>query len=56
MRVSTDEPDDLGAGVWAGVVPIAVTFGEPEPDAALRPGITVPDHITGLGAGRRRSA
>ena len=51
-----DEPDDLGAPVWAGVIPIAVTFGEPEPDAALRPGIAVPDHITGLGAGRRRSA
>jgi uncharacterized protein len=51
-----DEPEDLGAGVWAGVVPIAMTFGEPEPDAALRPGIAVPDHITGLGAGRRRSA
>ena len=44
-----DDPDDLGAGVWAGVVPIAMTFGEPEPDAALRPGIAVPDHITGLG-------
>jgi hypothetical protein len=33
-----------------------MTFGEPEPDAALRPGIAVPDHITGLGNGRRRSA
>jgi nitroimidazol reductase NimA-like FMN-containing flavoprotein (pyridoxamine 5'-phosphate oxidase superfamily) len=48
-----DDPADLGAGVWAGVVPVAVTFGEPEPDADLRPGIAVPDHITGLGAGRR---
>jgi uncharacterized protein len=43
-----DDADDLGAGVWAGVVPIAMTFGEPEPDAALRPGTPVPDHITGL--------
>jgi hypothetical protein len=33
-----------------------MTFGEPEPDEALRPGIAVPDHITGLGNGRRRSA
>ncbi|HUL24641.1 MAG TPA: pyridoxamine 5'-phosphate oxidase family protein [Streptosporangiaceae bacterium] len=48
-----DEPEDLGAGVWAGVVPIAVTFGEPEPDAALAPGTPLPGHITGLGAGRR---
>jgi len=33
------------------VVPIALAFGEPEPDAALRPGTPVPDHITRLGAG-----
>src|SRR5262249_56030855 len=50
-----DDPDDLGAAVWAGVVPVAMTFGEPEPDAALRPGIAVPDHIAGLGNGHRRS-
>jgi nitroimidazol reductase NimA-like FMN-containing flavoprotein (pyridoxamine 5'-phosphate oxidase superfamily) len=49
----SDEPADLGAGVWAGVVPIAMTFGEPEPDAALGTGIAVPDHIAGLAAGRR---
>jgi len=48
-----DDPADLDAGVWAGVVPVALTFGEPEPDAALRPGTPVPDHITGLGNGRR---
>ena len=47
-----DDPDDLEAGIWAGVVPIAVTFGEPEPDAALRPGTLVPDHIAALGSGR----
>jgi uncharacterized protein len=48
----SDEPADLDAGVWAGVVPIAMTFGEPEPGVDLRPGIGVPDHIAGL-AGRR---
>jgi uncharacterized protein len=48
-----DDPADLGAGVWAGVVPIAMAFGEPEPDPALDPGIGVPDHITGLATGRR---
>jgi hypothetical protein len=48
-----DDPADLGAGVWAGVVPIATAFGEPEPDPALDPGIGVPDHITGLATGRR---
>jgi uncharacterized protein len=46
-----DEPEDLELPVWAGVVPAAVSFGEPEPDPALRPGIVTPDHIrvrTGL--------
>jgi uncharacterized protein len=45
-----DEPADLAAGVWAGVVPIALAVGEPEPDAALPPGTPVPGHITALGA------
>ena len=40
-----DEPEDLGLPVWAGVVPMAVSFGEPEPDPALRPGLTAPEHI-----------
>jgi hypothetical protein len=47
----SDEPEDLAAGVWAGVVPIAMTFGAPQPDPDLLPGIGVPDHITGLGSG-----
>ena len=41
----SDEPEDYAADVWAGVVPVTVTFGEPEPDAALRPGIATPAHI-----------
>jgi len=40
-----DEPEDLDLPVWAGVVPMAIGFGEPEPDPALRPGITTPHHI-----------
>jgi nitroimidazol reductase NimA-like FMN-containing flavoprotein (pyridoxamine 5'-phosphate oxidase superfamily) len=40
-----DEPEDLGLGVWAGVLPIAVTFGAPQPDADLSPDIPVPAHI-----------
>jgi uncharacterized protein len=40
-----DEPEDLGLGVWAGVLPIAVTFGAPQPDADLPPDIPVPAHI-----------
>jgi nitroimidazol reductase NimA-like FMN-containing flavoprotein (pyridoxamine 5'-phosphate oxidase superfamily) len=41
----SDEPEDYAMDVWAGVVPVTTTFGEPQPDAALRPGIGVPRHI-----------
>jgi uncharacterized protein len=40
-----DEPEDLDLPVWAGVVPMTIGFGVPEPDPALRPGITTPRHI-----------
>jgi nitroimidazol reductase NimA-like FMN-containing flavoprotein (pyridoxamine 5'-phosphate oxidase superfamily) len=43
----SDEPEDYAADVWAGVVPVRVSFGEPEPDRQLRPGITAPPHIRG---------
>jgi len=41
----SDEPEDCAMDVWAGVVPVTTVFSEPEPDAALRPGIAVPPHI-----------
>ena len=40
-----DEPEDYDLDVWAGVLPVAVTFGEPAPDPELRPEIPVPAHI-----------
>ena len=40
-----DEDADLGAGIWAGVLPATVTFGNPVPDPGLPPGIGAPDHI-----------
>jgi nitroimidazol reductase NimA-like FMN-containing flavoprotein (pyridoxamine 5'-phosphate oxidase superfamily) len=40
-----DEPEDLGLPVWAGVMPMTMSFGEPEPDPALDPGIGTPEHI-----------
>jgi hypothetical protein len=43
-----DDEADLGAAVWAGVVPAAVTFGEPVADPILPPGIAAPDHIRAL--------
>jgi nitroimidazol reductase NimA-like FMN-containing flavoprotein (pyridoxamine 5'-phosphate oxidase superfamily) len=40
-----DEPEDHDLGVWAGVLPVSVTFGTPVPDPALREEIPVPAHI-----------
>lgn len=42
------DPADLTPGVWAGVVPVALAFGEPQSDPALPPGADVPDHIRAL--------
>jgi hypothetical protein len=40
-----DEPEDYDLDVWAGVLPVSVAFGAPEPDPLLRPDIPVPAHI-----------
>jgi len=40
-----DEPEDYDLDVWAGVLPIAVRFGEPTPDPLLREEIPLPAHI-----------
>lgn len=50
-----DEDEDYDSGIWAGVLPAALTFGKPEPDPALPADIPVPDHIAVLG-GRARGA
>jgi nitroimidazol reductase NimA-like FMN-containing flavoprotein (pyridoxamine 5'-phosphate oxidase superfamily) len=47
----SDDPGDYELDVWAGVLPTALTFGPPEPDLALRPGIGVPAHIRARAAG-----
>jgi uncharacterized protein len=40
-----DEPEDYELDVWAGVLPISVIFGKPQPDPELRAEIPVPAHI-----------
>jgi uncharacterized protein len=40
-----DEGEDLDSDVWAGVLPVTMTFGEPVPDPLLRDGIEMPAHI-----------
>ncbi|MDH5410680.1 MAG: pyridoxamine 5'-phosphate oxidase family protein [Alphaproteobacteria bacterium] len=40
-----DDEEDMNDPVWAGVVPVHRTFGEPEPDAQLRGDIGLPDNL-----------
>ena len=41
-----DPPEDVTWPVWAGVLPIRLTVGTPEPAPDLAPGIPVPDHAS----------
>lgn len=40
----TDPPEDRAWPVWAGVLPIRLSMGLPEPAPDLVPGIPIPDH------------
>lgn len=37
-----DDEDDLAVPVWAGVIPLRIEAGEPEPEARLAPGLDPP--------------
>jgi uncharacterized protein len=50
-----DDEEDYDSGIWAGVLPCALTFGESEPDPARTSEVPVPAHIVAL-AGRARGA
>lgn len=41
-----DPDEDLALPVWAGVLPLRLTPGEPEPDDRLGPGIQTPGYVT----------
>ena len=47
-----DEPEDYESGTWAGVIPAALTFGQPEPDPELSPAIPAPGHVTAMASRR----
>ena len=47
-----DEPEDCESGIWAGVIPAALTFGQPEPDPELSPAIPAPGHVTAMASRR----
>ncbi|MFI7610073.1 pyridoxamine 5'-phosphate oxidase family protein [Nonomuraea terrae] len=40
-----DDEEDYALPVWAGVLPLVTTWGEPEPDSVLPEGIETPVHI-----------
>ncbi|NRQ39827.1 pyridoxamine 5'-phosphate oxidase family protein [Nonomuraea sp. NN258] len=40
-----DEPEDYALPVWAGVLPLVTSWGEPVPDPVLPEGIDAPVHI-----------
>ncbi|MBM3628790.1 MAG: pyridoxamine 5'-phosphate oxidase family protein [Alphaproteobacteria bacterium] len=40
-----DDDADLDIDVWAGVIPLRVEVGTPEPDPRGRQGVPVPDHV-----------
>jgi hypothetical protein len=40
-----DEEEDYALDCWAGVLPLRLVAGAPEPDPRLRPGIAVPDNV-----------
>jgi len=50
-----DDKEDYDSGIWAGVLPAALTFGPAEPDPALTGDVPIPEHIAAL-AGRPRGA
>lgn len=43
-----DPASDVAGDAWAGVVPMAVTYGEPIPNPDLRPGVKVPASVRSL--------
>ncbi len=44
-----DNDEDYDLPIWAGVLPIVTTYGEPQTDPAMRFDIDVPDHVTSYG-------
>ena len=42
-----DDAEDHPLAVWAGLLPLAQTMGEPIPDPALRDGVALPEHVAG---------
>ena len=40
-----DDEEDYGLPIWAGVLPVTTTVGEPQADPRLADGIETPSHV-----------
>ena len=49
-----DDDDDLELPIWAGVLPLGTSTGEPDPSPDLAPGIDVPPSVAGYHRPRKR--
>ncbi len=45
-----DDPEDVAAGGWAGLLPVSTGWSEPVTAPDVPAGTPVPDHVTGRGA------
>jgi nitroimidazol reductase NimA-like FMN-containing flavoprotein (pyridoxamine 5'-phosphate oxidase superfamily) len=44
-----DDVEDLGSGIWAGIIPLSIVSGVPEPAPDLEEGVVVPRSVLGYG-------
>src|SRR5258708_2872328 len=49
-----DDREDYDTDIWAVLLPALLTFGAPQPDPALRPGVSIPAHISALARAQGR--
>jgi uncharacterized protein len=52
----SDDPADVDAPVWAGVIPVETRLGTPEICPKVPDGVTYPDHLAHFQAGRSLDA
>jgi nitroimidazol reductase NimA-like FMN-containing flavoprotein (pyridoxamine 5'-phosphate oxidase superfamily) len=43
-----DDEDDLGSGIWAGVIPLRIVAGDAIPAPDLEPGVDIPSSVRGF--------
>lgn len=45
-----DDAEDMDLDIWAGVIPLSMTSGTPEPAPDLKQGVGLPPSVTGYGS------